>query len=536
MFERHVLKVESQISREARVARREERCFSFPQLPASSPPPPRRAISLTEVLIAMGILTVGLLGVASVFPVGGWYMQRAEIADRGSAIAQSVMSDLVARGMLNPGSWFVMVPNASNGTATQPNYLFSGVDGKYAPVVHPAGSTSVDATFTRPFAEALSQGLKVNADPVILTKQFGSAFVIDPMYVAAASRPVSDRNNDSAYAFPASAHYTHPWPGSTYYGTSAWDPWRAASNSLTGDKTWPIRRVTFQQPSGWPLDKALAEGIARIGDDLVTDLPARDDRPASQKWDVDSTSGAPMARQWTGDYSWVASVTPTTNAARNGMAHNPEGFDYDVSVVVFYKRALPSTVPLLPQDVVDAAAHERMVGAKIISTGTSGGQLLLSAITNSSGVTDITDANGKSISPFDQLKVGQWIMLCGPHPNSSTSEPRFVLNWYQVLSIEGANTRLNTYGTDTPAPAATEPDRRLITVRGTQWPWQPSTSTGYAASPATVSDDLCVGIFKGAVAVHSKTMRLESLAGGSFGSGMTPFTPPGVTPGSISRD
>src|SRR5882757_10760542 len=70
----------------------------------------RRGLNLTEVLIAMGILTVGLLGVASVFPVGSFYMQKAEISDKASAIAQSVMSDIMARGVLNPRSWYVMVP------------------------------------------------------------------------------------------------------------------------------------------------------------------------------------------------------------------------------------------------------------------------------------------------------------------------------------------------------------------------------------------------------------------------------------------
>ena len=292
---------------------------------------------------------------------------------------------------------------------------------------------------------------------------------------------------------------------------------------------WPIRRVTFQLSTGWPYDKAVAESVARAADDLVTDLPSRDDRPASQKWEVDSTSGAPLARQWTGDYSWIATVTPTTNAARNGMAHNPEGFDYDVSVVVFYKRALPSAVPQTVTDMSAAASNERMVSAKIISTGTSGGQLLL---TDMRDVFD-TSSPPKTISPFDQLKVGQWIMLCGPHPNSSLTDPKFVLNWYQVLSVEGANTKLNNYGTDTPAPAATDPDRRLLTVRGAQWPWQPSGSTGYT-SPPPLSDDLCVGIVKGAVAVHSKTMRLESPVGGSFGTGMTNFTPTGVTSGNIA--
>ena len=59
----------------------------------------------------MGILTLGLLGVAACFPVGSFYMQKADIADRGSAIAQSVMNDIVARGMLDPRNWRVMTPS-----------------------------------------------------------------------------------------------------------------------------------------------------------------------------------------------------------------------------------------------------------------------------------------------------------------------------------------------------------------------------------------------------------------------------------------
>ncbi len=271
---------------------------------------------------------------------------------------------------------------------------------------------------------------------------------------------------------------------------------------------------------------ALADNLARVSDDLATDLPARDDRPVSQSWDVDATSGAPLARKWTGDYSWIATVVPTTNAARNGMARNPEGFDYQVSVVVFHKRSLPITVPNVNSELHDELSREREVGAKIISTGPNGGQILL---TDMNDVFDISLT--KTVSPFDQLKVGQWIMLCGPHPNSSSTEPRFVLNWYQVLSVEGANSKLNAYGSDSPAPPANDPDRRLITVRGVQWPWQPAADPTYTTGTNSLSNDLCVGIFKGAVAVHSKTLRLESQAGNAFGSGMSTFTPPNVPPG-----
>jgi hypothetical protein len=96
-------------------------------------------------------------------------------------------------------------------------------------------------------------------------------------------------------------------------------------------------------------------------------------------------------------------------------------------------------------------------------------------------------------------------MLCGPHPISSNSDPRFVLNWYQVLAIDKE---------DLPD------DQRIVAVRGPQWPWQPSTNY------SSLSNDLCVGICRGAVAVHTKTVRLESRRDAA----MSLFTPPGVAP------
>src|SRR6478672_4721621 len=75
----------------------------------------RRGLSLTEVLISMGILTVGLLGVASVFPVASFYMLKADNSDISSSLGQSAMNELVTRGMLDPWSWFVITPLTPSG-------------------------------------------------------------------------------------------------------------------------------------------------------------------------------------------------------------------------------------------------------------------------------------------------------------------------------------------------------------------------------------------------------------------------------------
>jgi hypothetical protein len=131
-------------------------------------------------------------------------------------------------------------------------------------------------------------------------------------------------------------------------------------------------------------------------------------------------------------------------------------------------------------------ANEKMVKASVLSTGLNGGELLLT------DWNDYVDATGRPVSAFDQLRSGQWIMMCGPHPNTSATEPRFVMNWYQVLAIDTALSGMTGYD-----PTKSQ---KVVSLRGPQWPWDPAASS---------SGSLCAAICRGAVAVHTKTMRLE---------------------------
>jgi hypothetical protein len=443
----------------------------------------------------MGILTLGLLGVAAIFPVGSFYVQKAVIADGGSAIGQAVMSDIMARGMLNPRTWRVMVPL-----------------GTPIPLSADRGTSG---TFTRPYGPALDE---VRIQPAVLqnrallVQQFGSAFILDPMGVAAMAFPNGFQPtwNGIASAFPATAH-------DLLYGYNSplWQPW---------GQQWPVRRVTFQSTtSKWQMDAVTADHYFRGSDDLATDLPERDDRPAEQLWEGLDQNGdgkidTPLAQQWSGDYSWIVTVVPTSHAALEGMARNPESFAYDVSVVVFYKRVLPEDA-LTAFNLIASSGNqlklfrdamgdqERAVKACIVSTGLNGGELLLK---------DLGD-NLAGKSPFRDLRVGQWLMLCGPHPNSTSAEPRFSLNWYQVLSIDAERAAgvINDSAKE-----------RVIAVRGPQWPWQPAPSL--TNNPQHLSNSLCVAICRGAVAVHTKTLRLEGQSGSVWGiSSSTTSEPPG---------
>ena len=70
-----------------------------------SPFPIRKAITLIEILISMFVLLFGLMGVASIFPVGSHYMTEGEKFDFGSALTANAFEELQTRGMLNPENW-----------------------------------------------------------------------------------------------------------------------------------------------------------------------------------------------------------------------------------------------------------------------------------------------------------------------------------------------------------------------------------------------------------------------------------------------
>jgi Tfp pilus assembly protein PilV len=69
----------------------------------------RHGISLLEVLISMGILTVGLLSVLALVPAGKSQAVKAVIYDRSTVMASNVAADLISRGLLRPTSWAATV-------------------------------------------------------------------------------------------------------------------------------------------------------------------------------------------------------------------------------------------------------------------------------------------------------------------------------------------------------------------------------------------------------------------------------------------
>jgi hypothetical protein len=88
-------------------------------------------VSVVEVLFAIGVVAVGLLGVMSLIPVAGYRVTRGSIADAGDRLGRNVVREFHVRGMADDGVWWRCV---SQTTTTEPKYT------KFTP---PAGDTPI---------------------------------------------------------------------------------------------------------------------------------------------------------------------------------------------------------------------------------------------------------------------------------------------------------------------------------------------------------------------------------------------------------
>ncbi|WP_145288131.1 type IV pilus modification PilV family protein [Pirellulimonas nuda] len=430
---------------------------------------------MVEVLISMGILALGLLGVAAIFPVGGHYVQAGDTYDSADAVAQAALADAAARGWLNPSNWVAC--ERGDSTLSRPT---SGA----TPL--PAGqiATKWRTRFALPFDYGLQIDLARGLTPAQLNHLNGSAYVIDPLAVANAAlfSGTNMSSNIQASNIPITAR-------GAGFSSAAWAPW------TTSVLTWPVHRMSIATLDNdntapffeyYPLGKRQAESICISSDDLALEVPDDPARPIQQRLSV--FGGVAVQRQSKGEFSWMLSVAPSSNVERNALALDPTAFDYEVSAVVFRGRQLG--------DVSLLRASERVVSARVISRGVGGGELLLER-------TPTSVSGEPAEDPFLQLRKGQYVMLVGPRPGSTPAAPAVFLAWYRVTAVEvPSNTPI---GGLTPNPLT----QRIVSLRGPDWPWFPGAVLDLT-NTNQLSNDLRVGIFPGVVGVHTRTMRLTS--------------------------
>src|SRR6516225_10126399 len=103
----------------------------------SARPRRRAGITLTEILIAIMILGIGLVSLATLFPIGLLRLREAQRQTRSAYLFESATADVAARGLLNKNS-FVYADFANLNPPGFPMWFLSPLNpdgsGRYNPL------------------------------------------------------------------------------------------------------------------------------------------------------------------------------------------------------------------------------------------------------------------------------------------------------------------------------------------------------------------------------------------------------------------
>ncbi len=317
----------------------------------------RPGLSLLEVLISIGIITIGLLGTLAMFPVGAHKIGKANQYDRSTAVGQGAFHDIITRRLLRPDAdaW------------VQPNGGQQFVDGTGLGTTSPRGALR------------------------------GEAFAIDPLWCSY----VNDVDEGPHASLLRANFPVNPDAPQSYTTTAPGTQWPAPN--IPGAP--PLGRRTFAAAGGGGIPSALAEMAFQSRDDLIFELPDDRDLPAKQLFKTfppgDPTASdypaglSVLHRQYTGDFSWMFTAVPKSSSFGEDL--------YTVSVVVFHKRRLDIS-PLKPP--------ERMVQVDSNNNGTPG-----DIVGGYGGVEANLFVPAANRAYLEDIRAGEWVMLSASTAN-----------------------------------------------------------------------------------------------------------------------
>ena len=417
---------------------------------------PKYGVTLVEVLFAIGVILVGLVGLASVLPIAGRRAQDSVDLNEASAFATATLDELTAQGTL------------------QPNTLVTRLD-------RAIGGFSVGATPTLSNVPPLPNAF--SAPPGV------TSWCVDPLFV---SDGVSQKNQtNGGYFVPFDPN------GGNGYRRILFPYYRAEHNPLTDPSgtfntgtAWPLAPRMLRVGVGGPrglVSAREAESIAELPDGLAVTKP--DDNSLNVDF---QTQGAIDAGQVSGlgGSSLIGKRLRDGSLTWIATCNRLQGTSYiNVAIVILRNRdrsfyTYPVGTGSAAATAEDNAIAERLAYVSSANgfTGGAGGSVQIVAPANTAS----------------DLTVNDWVMLSR---NPAGGWP--VHRWYRVASVGQEAEEINfpdpVHGTDRPVW------RHTLYLDGPDWSFGFSTP---GSADGTVADNTYVTIVEDVVAVSEQTIRL----------------------------
>lgn len=375
----------------------------------------KNGVSLIEVIFAIGVILIGLLGLMSVLPLAGNRAQSAVGLNTASAVADSVYGKLISGNYLNAEHLLIPQPDALETFPVGPS-------GPYP-------------------ADLMTQPLCI--DPLHVVPN--PAYPVPNMFPAVTSELplVAPGNGYTPVLFPYYYANHNPLLDPSVPGNAP----NTSRNLMQGLPR--MRRVGLRHPGTgrvYNLEESLR--FVENQDDI------RADRPKDPTRDV-TVPGLPATlgglnygkRLATGEYSWFATLVPSSSRLSERFAM--------LSIVVVRNRDRGFGFPVLPVVTAEGNANAERVALVTAARGFRGG---------AGGVVELVSTSSLRSS----IASGSWLML------SSGNQHR----WYRVAGTDG-DAEYGTAGTFEigSVPPNQTLWRRRVQLDGSDWQFNFPTPT-----------------------------------------------------------
>jgi hypothetical protein len=388
----------------------------------------RRGVTLLEVLVAIGVMVVGLLGMLALIPLGRMELVEAEKLDNSSTIGRWAFRDITVRGYLQPENWVNPVTGGS----------------VFGPAEDPAAGYSTSLTpgvKTREFA--IADAMTPPIAPI----------VIDPLMLTPRRFPATaDETNQRQICklFPYSLSLSGGVAGMPEANANR--P-RMARVSL---RAFPSEIIS-SSPANLMMRADIASRYFRSSDDLNFDVPVDTSKRPIQIYSRSSASTQTIytndgyinslqpvtniaTRSFRGAYSWFMVVEPNLAEFYSPSASNSPALggpsasavsirQYRVWVIVCHQRPLNA---VNGQTLSQAeAVSERLVFVDFVDRNTA--RLRVGGINN----------EGDALNALN-VKANQWIGVVGRYAEPLVAGGnRYIMEWYRVTGVAERPTHLS---------------------------------------------------------------------------------------------
>ena len=423
----------------------------------------RAAITVIEVLFAMLVAVVGLLGIASVLPLAARNAKESSGYNFVHTAGSSWYQEFATRGMNDYGGWRALrdfdVAGAVHGFAPMqhdPTASFAGP----API-------SFDAPGFAPFSATPTHSTVTSA--AVNRVWVNQSICIDPYFY---TDPIVAQDITAAIGggLPFAANREAYRPAVFPYYQDGHNP---VTDPFAPANPWPdqprMLRVTLDAPmSGLPprlrqVNREFAQMIFTSNDDFSAFVDEKQNEIPAVRLFTSTGTTVPSFAKAISDrkYSWIATLSPRDTTSLTAVQK-----DYTLSLAIFNGRDLSwvNSSDVAPGSVENKPSGERLTWVVPLSgafIGGNGGRVRLI----STGSSD------------DRLTIGDWIML-GRHEwlPAAPLNRASVFGWYRIVAMDAESRRgpLNVVNAPMPgdpydAAGAADVWARDVVLEGPDW-------------------------------------------------------------------